>query len=255
MSLEIKDLSFSYGDRRILKNISLSVPDGCLLSVLGPNGVGKSTLFRCILGLLHSYTGSCLINGGNTLDMSAKQRAMLIAYIPQTHYPAFNYSVLDMVLMGTAHRVSGVSSPGSECVAQAHAALERLGIAHLRDRGYMQISGGEQQLTLIARALVQQASVLIMDEPTANLDYGNRTLVLSEIKSLTNDGYTVIQSTHDPEQAYIYSDLIAALKDGRILRCGAPSDVFDASLIRELYGVEAEVLSLNDDHVRVCIPK
>ena len=132
--------------------------------------------------------------------------------------------------------------------------MERMGIVHLRDRGCVNISGGERQLALIARALVQQAKILVMDEPSANLDYGNKMRVMQTVKALSREGYTVIQSTHDPDQAYLYSNQILALFDGKILACGTPQETISSSLISTLYSVDVEVCSMHRDDIRVCVP-
>ncbi len=256
MSIEVKDLSFSYTtDRLILADVSFVAKDNQLLSVLGPNGVGKSTLFRCILGLLSGYKGTICINGHNIKGLDIRAMARLIAYIPQSHYPSFNFSVFDMVLMGTSIHVSTVSSPGKEQIRLVEYALERLGISHLKNRGYTQISGGEQQLVLMARALVQEAKVLILDEPTANLDFGNQVRVLTEIKSLAKEGYTIIQSTHNPDQTFLFSDTVMAIKDGKLLTIGTPAEIFTKQLIQTLYGVDVEMQSLCDGKARACVPK
>ncbi|MBU4440577.1 MAG: ABC transporter ATP-binding protein, partial [Firmicutes bacterium] len=135
------------------------------------------------------------------------------------------------------------------------AALERLGISHLKNRGYTQISGGERQLVLMARALVQETKILILDEPTANLDFGNQVRVLTQMKSLAKEGYTIIQSTHNPDQTFLFSDNVLAMKDGKILSSGIPGDIFTADLIKNLYATEVNINSLYEDRVRVCIPK
>ncbi len=254
MSLEIRDLHFSYGEREVLKGLNFSAEYGELLSVLGPNGVGKSTLFRCILSLLKPDSGQCLIDGKSTAGFSAKELAAHIAYIPQSHYPTFNYSVMDMVLMGTTAQVNAMSVPGKRQVSLAKEALERLGIGELANRGYTNISGGERQLVLIARAIAQQAKILIMDEPSANLDYGNRTRVMRTVKNLAAEGYAIIQSTHDPDQAFLYSHKVLAIHDGKVLAWGKPEDTINSSLISTLYGVDVEVCSLKEDKVRVCVP-
>lgn len=254
MSVEVQNLSFSYGEHEVLCGISFKAEYGEFLSVLGPNGVGKSTLFRCMLGLLHPTAGGALIDGQPVVDMSAAQLARHIAYIPQSHNPVFNYSVNDMVLMGTTSQLDRFSSPGKAQMAIVDAALERLGIAHLKKRGYSNISGGERQLVLIARAIAQQAKVLVMDEPSASLDFGNRICVMQTVKSLTRDGYEVIQSTHDPEQAYLYSDKVLALHGGRVLAWGTPKETLRDDLVSRLYGVKVEICSLREDSVRVCIP-
>lgn len=253
--IEIRNLSFSYGTRNVLKNISFCAQNGQVLSVLGPNAVGKSTLFNCILRLLIPNSGDILIDDRSIATMTVKELARHIAFIPQSHNPVFNYSVFDMALMGATAQLGTFANPGRAQKEAVEQALKRLGISHLKERGYLQLSGGERQLTLIARALVQNAKILLMDEPSASLDFGNRLRVMQTLRDLAAEGYCIIQSTHDPEQAYLYSDQILALYDGQVLVHGAPKDIFDAALISKLYGVEVEVCKLNNDAARVCIPK
>lgn len=254
MNVKVRDLSFSYDARPILHDISFSVSEGEFLSILGPNGVGKSTLFRCVLGLLRTYTGEVRIGGDNAKSLSTRETAKRIAYIPQSSHPAFYYSVFDIVLMGTTASLSPFGAPRPQEISLAEWALDKAGIFHLRDRCFHLISGGERQLTLIARALAQRSPILMLDEPTASLDFGNQVLVLSLARALAREGYTVIQTTHNPEQTYMFSDRVLALKDGQILCEGTPGKLLDKQLMSELYGVDVEVSSLFDDRVRVCTP-
>ena len=255
MSLVVSDISFSYGAHSVLKNVSFSAESGQLLSVLGPNGVGKSTLFQCILRILSNYSGRITIDGKDIKTFEISELAKKIAYIPQSHAPVFDFSVFDIVLMGTSAQVSAVSLPGKHQLELAEKALERVGITHLKHRGYLQISGGERQLVLIARALAQNAKILIMDEPTSSLDYGNQIRVLSQIRKLAGEGYTVVLSTHNPDQAFLFADQVIALFDGQVIRQGRPNDVISDELMKQLYNVEVEVHSLYMDRVRVCLPK
>lgn len=254
MSLSVENLRFAYGRQEVLKGISFTASEGELLSVLGCNGAGKSTLFKCMLGLLSNYSGRILADGQDIKNLSLRTLAKKTAYIPQLHYPAFNYSVFDMVLMGTAHRVSPMRAPDAEEKSRAWCAISQMGIEDLSERSYNHLSGGEQQLVLIARALAQETRILILDEPTASLDFGNRIRVLAKIKELAGKGYTVIQSTHDPENAFMYSDRVIALKDGRLIADGPPAEILTSELMKELYGVDVDVRSLDDDKIRVCIP-
>ena len=188
MSVVIENLYFSYGRDPVLRDVSFHADYGEFWSVLGPNGAGKSTLFRCILGLLRPTSGNILIDDAPISSLSARQLARKIAYIPQSHNPVFNFPVLDMVLMGTTARLGGFESPKQKEIREAEDALKQLGIFYLRDRGYGNISGGERQLVLIARAIAQKAKILIMDEPSASLDFGNRLHLMQTVRALARDG-------------------------------------------------------------------
>ena len=217
--------------------------------------MGKSTLFRCILGLLSGYTGQVLVDGTDARSFSVREAARHIAYIPQSSHPIFNYSVFDIVLMGRTSGLSTCRSPGKQDVEKCRWALGKIGIGHLEDRCFHRLSGGEQQLVLIARALVQDAPVLMLDEPTANLDFGNQILVLEQARNLAREGYTVIQTTHHPEQSYQFSDRILAIQKGRVLTEGKPEQVLTEETMKALYGVDVDVVSLYEDHARICIPR
>ena len=254
MSIDVTNLSFSYGSRNILRDLTFSIPDGCLVNVLGPNGVGKSTLFRCILGLNRGYTGDIRVNGKDLRALSVRERAREISYIPQSHAPVYDYEVVDVVLMACGNDLKMLATPGPAQLERAHEALARIGIGHLAHRTYTQISGGEQQLVLIARALAQNARTIIMDEPTSALDYGNTMRVLSCVRQLAREGLSIVQSTHNPDHAFLYSDATMVLAEGRLAAFGDPREVITSELISELYDLEVEVNSLYGDKVRVCVP-
>jgi len=254
MSIQVNNLSFSYGQQKVLHDISFSAEKGAFLSILGPNGAGKSTLFRCILGLLPGYSGEVLVNGRNIKDFSVREASKQIAYIPQNSHSVFHYNVLDIVLMGRTNRTSFFGNPGKEDEQACLKALEKVGIVALKDSCFHKLSGGEQQLVLIARALAQDALVLLLDEPTANLDFGNQVLVLEQAKKLAREGYTVIQTTHQPEQSDLLSDRILALQKGRIVANGKPAEVLTREMMKQLYNTKVNVISLYDDAARVCIP-
>jgi iron complex transport system ATP-binding protein len=251
--LEVQRLDFAYGERQILKDIAFSLKKGELLAVVGPNGVGKSTLFRCILGLERRYSGGILLDNEDIKRKSPRAMAKTIAYVPQTHYPSFNYSVMDMVLMGTAAQGREWAGPDARQRRNAAEAMERLGITAFCGRDFARLSGGERQLVLIARALAQQARLLVMDEPTANLDYGNQIRVLLQVKGLSAQGYSVIMSTHNPEHAFLFADRVLALNKGVIAAAGPPSEVLTVDLIRALYGVEVR-LSRDSEGRTICTP-
>ncbi|MBQ0038317.1 MAG: ABC transporter ATP-binding protein [Clostridiales bacterium] len=240
MTITVENLSYSYKNQPVLKQVTFRAEPG-MTAVLGPNGVGKSTLFKCMLGLEKGYSGSICFGTQETSDLSPRQLAGIAAYIPQSSHPTFGYRVFDVVLMGTSGRLAPFSVPGKREHQAACQALETVGIAELAQRDYRKLSGGEQQLVLIARALAQQTEVLIMDEPTANLDYGNQIRVLETVQSLAKQGYTVLMSTHNPQNALTYADRVLALYRGRVQADGAPREVLSGTLIRTLYGIETNV--------------
>lgn len=255
MAIEVSHLSYAYPDHPVLQDVSFSVSSGEFLSILGPNGVGKSTLFRCMLGLLSGYSGNICIDGADTRQFSVRQSARHMAYIPQSSRPLFHYSVLDIVLMGRSSCLSPLGVPGKQDTDRCRWALEKVGIGALSHRCYHRLSGGEQQLVLIARALVQDAPILMLDEPTASLDYGNQLRVLEQVRQLAREGYTVIQTTHNPELSYLYSDRILALHRGRVLAEGTPGQVLTQDTLRQLYQADVQVVSLFRDRARVCVPR
>ncbi len=241
MSIEISGLHFSYGNAPVLQGVDFSVPDGESAAVLGPNGVGKSTLFRCLLGFLDPTEGSVLVNGKDMRTLDRRAAAREIAYIPQSCVPSFNYTLLEVVMMGLNNRMGLLESPKEEHKKAALETLDSLGIAHLAYRGSGRVSGGERQLALLARAMVQNARVLVMDEPTANLDCGNSARVMERVTGLTREGYTVLFSTHDPNQAFRYANRVLAMQEGRVLSAGPPETALTAQTLSQLYGVPMAV--------------
>ena len=256
MRLEVKNVRFSYGGQDVLKDVTFKADAGELIAVLGPNGVGKSTFFQCVLGYLKPKSGEILLDGRSPDAMTKAELAKEAAYIPQSASPVFNYTVLEMVMMGMASQLKLLSSPGPEQEQKAMEALNSLGIGHLAERGCNQVSGGERQLMMLARARVQDAKMLIMDEPTANLDYGNSFRVMQRIRTLGKEGYTVLFSTHEPNQAFRYADRVLALKGGAVLADGAPEETLTEETLSELYGIPVAVrgVTLKDVPFQVSIP-
>ncbi|NPD31075.1 ABC transporter ATP-binding protein [Eggerthellaceae bacterium zg-1084] len=253
-AVSVQGLGFAYGEHRVLSGVSFSVETGSLVSLLGPNGTGKSTLFRCLLGLERGYEGQIRVQGREVRDLPSAQRARMMAYIPQSHRPIYDYDVIDVALMGGSAGGGAFFRPGAAHLRRAEEALERVGIAHLARASYTRISGGEQQLVLVARALAQGARILVMDEPTSALDFGNTLRVLECVKGLAGEGYAVIQSTHQPDQAFLYADQALVLHGGGVAAFGRPREVITSSLVSRIYGVDVRVASLCDDRVRVCLP-
>jgi iron complex transport system ATP-binding protein len=239
--LEARDLSFSYGARLILQNISFTLERGELLGLLGPNGSGKTTLFRSILGLDHRYAGDVFLEGENIRHKNPAGMARLAAYVPQAHHLSFNYSVMDMVLMGTSSGKREWALPGQHQKDAAMEALAKINFTEFQSRNFRELSGGEQQMVLIARALAQGTRILIMDEPTANLDYGNQLRLLMTIRDLSKQGYSILLSTHNPDHAFLFAGRVLALHNHEIAAIGPPAAVLTAELIHTLYGVNVRL--------------
>ena len=257
MKLEAQHLDFGYGARRVGHDVSLSVEAGEVLCLLGPNGSGKTTLFKTLLGLLPAQGGAVRVD---EMDLRARVRneiARRVSYVPQAHAAFFPFTVEEVVLMGRTAHLGLFSSPSRRDREAARGAMARMQIEHLAASVYTRISGGERQLTLIARALAQEARVAVMDEPTANLDFGNQVRVLQHIQGLARSGIGVLLSTHDPDHAFICADRVAMLHDGRLARLGEPGATITPESLREIYGVEVAVVRVplgNGKERRVCIP-
>ena len=254
MSLIVENISFNYGQNQVLKDLSFELKEGVYCCLLGSNGVGKSTLFRLVLKLNENFSGEIFVDGENIRQKTIKEMARKIAYIPQSHSPIFDYKVKDVVLMSTAGAGNFFSSPKKEDEIKVQEALERLGIGHLAEKTYTRISGGERQLTLIARAMAQGSKMFIMDEPTSNLDYGNQIRILEILRQLAREGYTILQSTHQPDHAFLYADHVIVLEDSQILAEGSPKSVLTKEVIQSIYRINVEILSLFDHNIKLCIP-
>lgn len=254
--LQVNQLSFGYHGEPVLRQVSFSMQAGELMCLLGPNGVGKSTLFRCILGGNSGYQGEILLDGKNIRTLKQRQLAQWVGYIPQNSVPVFGYSVYDTVLMGTTVSLGMFRNPGKAQQQAAQQAIEQMGISHLSRRSVAQLSGGERQLVMIARALAQKARFLLMDEPTANLDYGNQLRVMRMVRELSRQGYGILVSTHSPEHALQYADRVLVLKEGQVLCCGEPGKVLDASTLSKAYdvGIQVHQVQQGDKSYRVVLP-
>ncbi len=253
MRLEAQGLGFGYPGKRVGRDVSFALASGEVLCLLGPNGCGKTTLFKTLLGLLPAQGGEVLLDGRPLRRLARVEVATRVAYVPQAHAAHFPASVLDMVTRGRTAHLGPFARPGARDHAAALGALEVLGIADLADADYTRISGGQRQLALIARALAQAAPLIVMDEPTASLDFGNQALVLREIRALAAQGYGIVLSTHDPDHAFACASAVALLHDGGLAAQGAPEAVLTAARLESVYGVPVFVDRLASGHT-VCAP-
>lgn len=242
--LEATDLSVGYPGRVVGAGLSLSLQGGEVLALLGPNGCGKTTLLKTLLGLLPALGGAVRLQDKALAAWPLAERARVLAYVPQGQASTFGFTALEMVLMGRTAHLGLIARPGAKDRAVAHEALQRLGIAHLAARSVHEISGGERQLVLIARALAQQPQAVLLDEPTASLDFGNQGMVMHAIRSLADEGLAVLFTTHDPNQALRCADRALLMREGRVMAEGAVGQVIEAEALRTLYG--AGVVTVGD---------
>jgi len=242
--LKVESLAFGFPGRTIGRDVSFSLGDGEVMCVLGPNGGGKTTLFRTVLGLLAKHSGSITVDGQSIETLSRSEIAKLIGYVPQGHSGYFAYTVRDFVLMGRTAHLGIFSSPSKKDFDVADRALASLGMAQLAERPITEVSGGERQLALVARALAQEPKLLVLDEPTASLDFGNQVRVLERIAALARTGISILFSSHDPDHAFLCAQRALLLAEGRALEIGAPREVIRADTLQRLYGVSVQVLPL-----------
>lgn len=257
MELTLKHVTCGYGTTPILKDVSLTLRQGEIVCILGPNGIGKTTIFRSVLGFLKLLEGEVLLDGVPRERMRARDFAKCVGYVPQSHEPPFPYSVPDVVVMGRAAHLRPFEAPGLEEYRIVDQVLNMLEISYLREKTYTRISGGERQMVLIARALAQNSSLLVMDEPTANLDFGNQIHVLQSIKKLTASGLGVLMTTHNPDHAFLCCDRVILLtKDKQVLE-GTVDEIVTEENLRKAYGVEVRITTTvteTGEKIRSCVP-
>ena len=250
-AIEIKNASFSYGSHNIFKKINFSIGSGQLFCLLGPNGCGKTTLLDCLLGLHRLRSGHITIMGRDIKDFRPGKIARFIAYVPQQHESTFPYSVREIVTMGRAAHLGFFSSPSKNDRRMADRALEEIGIGHLKNRPCTQLSGGETQLVMIARALVQETPVMLLDEPTAHLDFHYELAIMEVITRLVKQrGLSIVMATHFPNHAFHFHNSgiptsVALFYDRTFQSVGNPEDVLNEQNIKDLYGVTAKVIAID----------
>lgn len=246
LMIETKQLNFSYSNTTILQNITFNIKESSICTILGPNGSGKSTLLKVLDKLLKPQNGTVLIDNQNLDKLSLRMVAKKIAYLPQENYISFSFSVFDIVLAGRAHNIGYLNQPSKQDLEIAQKAISLVGIDHLRDKIYTQLSGGQKRLVHIAQALAQQAKILLFDEPTNQLDFSNQYAILNLIKNLIKDNHlTAIITLHDPNLAMWFSDTIIMIKNGSILNYGPTKTVMTAQNLSELYDTNVTVLNNN----------
>ena len=228
-------------EKRILEDLSMYVERGEVLCILGKNGIGKTTLFRSILGGIPLLGGNVILDGMDLSEMSARERARKIGYVPQSHTPPFAFSVLQIAVMGRTAYLGVFAVPSSEDYRAAEEALEMVGMLGKKELPYTELSGGERQLVLIARAIAQGSDYLVMDEPTSNLDFGNRIRVLDQVRRLAREDRGILMTTHDPDHAFSTADRVTVIRGPGDAVSGRTSEVLTVGLMNEIYGIRTGI--------------
>jgi iron complex transport system ATP-binding protein len=254
MKLEGHKLTIGYRDRVVGRQLDVELVSGEVLALLGPNGSGKTTLLKTLLGLIAPLGGEVRLGERVLGGYSARERARAIAYVPQSHAPTFAFPVESMVLMGRTAHGNLFRRPTAADRAAAAEALERLGIAHLAERPYTMISGGERQLVLLARALAQDPNFIVLDEPTASLDFGNQGKLMDEIERLAESGHGVLFTTHDPNHALRAADRAYLMRDGTRIAVGATGEVLTRENLEAIYRAPVRVLVDAKDGTNAFLP-
>ncbi len=256
--VDVQDISFSYSSDKahsIFRDVSFVIRQGEIFCILGPNGTGKTTLLKCVANVIQGWHGTIYLGGQNITVMKTSEVAKGIGYVPQNQAPSFPFQVRDIVVMGRAPHLNVFSSPSKEDREIACAAMDMVGILPLAERPCTMLSGGEWQLTLIARALAQEPQVMILDEPASHLDLGNQMRILKVVKSLAESGIGIVMATHFPDHAFIVATEAAIMNHGIIAHRGPPEEVITDSNMRETYGVDVKVIQVGEGIDRkVCFP-
>ncbi len=257
MKLEVNRACFRYDTAKNsgFDDISFTVKDGEVMSILGPNGCGKTTLLKCINNLIKVDKGNIAVDNKSISGLRRDEIARAIGYVPQLHQPAFPFSVLDTVLVGRAPHLGLLESPKLEDIKVAEQSLETMGIYHLRDKPYTELSGGERQMVIFARVLTQQPSLLLLDEPTSHLDFGNQLRVLKIIERLASTGLPIIMTSHFPDHAFLVSTKVALMKQGEFLDIGTPDGVITDSNLEKVYNIKVKVVNIDSGvNRKICVP-
>jgi iron complex transport system ATP-binding protein len=257
-TISVENARFGYGEKDVFRDVNLSVSEGEILCLLGPNGCGKTTLLKCIAGAMRLKGGYVYLNGRDTTSLSVTEVARNVGFVFQEHTVVFPFTVLELVRMGRTPHLGLLSAPSSRDTEIAEEALETVGIWPLKDKPYTQMSGGERQLALIARALTQQPQVLLLDEPTSHLDFGNQVLILKIVRRLVKQrGLSVLMATHFPNHAMLVSSKVVLMKHGELSTIGDPDITITEANLRMLYGIEVKIVCLGDrssGQSRVVVP-
>lgn len=246
MSLVLDNVSCGYTREPVLRGVSLTVAEGEFVCLLGPNGSGKTALLKTLAGILPPLGGHIRIDGCEWFELPVRDRAARLAYVPQAHAPLFAFRVLDVVAMGRTARWPLWSGPTAADWRAAETALDAVQMSAFAERRYTELSGGERQMVLVARALAQEARFLVLDEPASSLDFGNQVRMLQTLRCLVREGFGVLMATHHPEHALRCATRVAVVREGRLSPAGAPGETLTAERLEAIYRVPFVVANLTD---------
>jgi iron complex transport system ATP-binding protein len=257
MKLEIRNATLGYHDNAVLQDVNLELTAGTTTCLIGRNGAGKTTLFKSLLGILPVLKGDILLDGKSIRRWKCRDYARVIAYVPQARTLPFPFTAFDVVLFGRTAHLSRFASPAKHDRKIADDCLEKLQISHLRNRIFTQLSGGEQQMIIVARALAQQPVFLVMDEPAASLDFGNQIRVISQVNSLKNDSLGILMATHSPDHAFLCKADVVVVHRGKIWKSGDCNRIITEKVLKKVYDTNVCVCSVkgkSNETLRTCVP-
>jgi iron complex transport system ATP-binding protein len=258
MQLVVDDVSCGYAKHQpVQEHVSFTVNDGEICCVLGPNGCGKTTLFKSLLGFMPLLAGHIRIDNEDTEHWTPSRMASYVAYVAQSHQPPFPYLVKDVVMMGRVNSIGYMGNPTAKDLQIVNDAMRDMDVYDMRDRVYSDLSGGELQLVMIARAIAQQPKVLVLDEPTAALDYGNTMRVIQKVRELGKQGFAVVMTTHSPDHAFMCGSNVVLLRKDQPMIFGPADRVITEDHMRSAYGVDIriiEFINARDQVTRLCAP-
>jgi iron complex transport system ATP-binding protein len=257
MKFQVIDAGYHYDQEKTcgFNHVNFELKDGEVMSILGPNGCGKTTLLKCLNNLVKLQQGSVVIDGKDIACLPRADIAKSIGYVPQLHQPAFPFTVLDAVLVGRSPHLGILASPGVEDKRIAEESLDIMGITHIKNKPYTQISGGERQLVIFARVLTQKPALLLLDEPTSHLDFGNQIRLLRIVQKLSSTGLPIIMTSHFPDHAFLVSTKVALMKQGRFIDVGVPEKVITSASLETVYDIKVKVIDVDSGiNRKICVP-